>query len=149
MEQVAVMQNIFYNRKISKIFDLKGSLRGRFAALQLQQKSRASASETVYLDNQKRVPSENFRNGNDSSDNSILDASSHSHQKRANTSHTASVSNETSSQQQNVEPSPSTLLDGDFLEFTLGRPMPMIDRAKKIFGMSIFNVSFYFVLYEN
>lgn len=30
MEQVAVMQNIFYGRNISKIFDLKGSLRGRF-----------------------------------------------------------------------------------------------------------------------
>lgn len=149
MEQVAVMQNIFYNRKISKIFDLKGSLRGRFAALQLQQKLQASASETVDLDNQKRVPSENFGNGNDSSDNSILDVSSHSHQERDNTSHTASVSNETSSQQQNVEPSPSTLLDGDFLEFTLGRPMPMTDRAKHIFGMSILNVSFYFVLYEN
>ena len=31
MEQVAIMQNIFYNRKITKVFDLKGSLRGRFA----------------------------------------------------------------------------------------------------------------------
>jgi hypothetical protein len=30
--QVAIMQNIFYSKKISKIFDLKGSLRGRFAA---------------------------------------------------------------------------------------------------------------------
>jgi hypothetical protein len=32
MEQIAVMQNIFYDRKISQIFDLKGSLRGRFAS---------------------------------------------------------------------------------------------------------------------
>jgi hypothetical protein len=32
MEQVAVMANIFYDRKITRVFDLKGSLRGRFAA---------------------------------------------------------------------------------------------------------------------
>ena len=34
---------------------------------------------------------------------------------------------------------PRTLLDGDFLETTLGRPMPMHDRAKEIFHMSILN----------
>jgi hypothetical protein len=34
-----------------------------------------------------------------------------------------------------------TLLDGDFLEFTAGRPMPMNDRAKAVFHMSILNVS--------
>jgi hypothetical protein len=32
-----------------------------------------------------------------------------------------------------------TLLDGDFLEFTAGRPMPMNDRAKAVFHMSILN----------
>jgi 1-phosphatidylinositol-3-phosphate 5-kinase len=32
-----------------------------------------------------------------------------------------------------------TLLDGDFLEFTSGRPMPMNDRAKAVFHMSILN----------
>jgi 1-phosphatidylinositol-3-phosphate 5-kinase len=31
------------------------------------------------------------------------------------------------------------LLDGDFLEFTLGRPMPMHDRANAVFHMSILN----------
>jgi hypothetical protein len=36
-----------------------------------------------------------------------------------------------------------TLLDGDFLEFTVGRPMPMNDRAKAVFHMSILNVSFW------
>eukprot|EP00536_Pseudo-nitzschia_multiseries_P017405 jgi/Psemu1/248128/estExt_Genewise1.C_15360004 len=72
MEQVAVMQNIFYNKKISKTFDLKGSLRGRSAK-----------KEGPYV--------------------------------------------------------PRTLLDGDFLETTFGRPMPMHDRAKEIFHMSILN----------
>ena len=37
--------------------------------------------------------------------------------------------------------SSGTLLDGDFLEFTSGRPMPMNDRAKAVFHMSILNVS--------
>ncbi len=35
----------------------------------------------------------------------------------------------------------STLLDGDFLEFTGGRPLPLTDRAKAAFHMSILNVS--------
>lgn len=35
----------------------------------------------------------------------------------------------------------ATLLDGDFLEFTAGRPMPMNDRSKAVFHMSILNVS--------
>ena len=34
---------------------------------------------------------------------------------------------------------PRTLLDGDFLETTHGRPMPMHDRAKEVFHMSILN----------
>jgi len=34
---------------------------------------------------------------------------------------------------------PRTLLDGDFLEETFGRPMPMHDRAKAVFHMSILN----------
>ncbi len=38
-----------------------------------------------------------------------------------------------------AEPS-GTLLDGDFLEWTGGRPLPMTDRAKAAFQMSITNV---------
>jgi len=38
-----------------------------------------------------------------------------------------------------------TMLDGDFLEFTAGRPMPMNDRAKAVFHMSILNVSAYVI----
>jgi 1-phosphatidylinositol-3-phosphate 5-kinase len=35
----------------------------------------------------------------------------------------------------------ATLLDGDFLEFTNGRPLPLTDRAKAVFHMSVLNVS--------
>lgn len=39
-----------------------------------------------------------------------------------------------------VVTSSATLLDGDFLEFTNGRPLPLTDRAKAVFHMSILNV---------
>lgn len=92
-EQVAVMQNIFYDRNITKIFDLKGSLRGRFAA--------QKANEEAELSDDEDVPE--------------------------STTETMA--------------SPGTLLDGDFLQYTLGRPLPMTDRAKAVFHMSILNVS--------
>ena len=37
------------------------------------------------------------------------------------------------------EKGPTTLLDGDFLESTNGRPMPMTDRGNAVFQMSILN----------
>jgi len=40
-----------------------------------------------------------------------------------------------------VVSSSGTLLDGDFLEFTNGRPPPLTDRAKAVFHMSVLNVS--------
>ena len=40
-----------------------------------------------------------------------------------------------------VVSSSATLLDGDFLEFTNGRPLPLTDRAKAVFHMSVLNVS--------
>ena len=40
-----------------------------------------------------------------------------------------------------VVSSTATLLDGDFLEFTHGRPLPLTDRAKAVFHMSVLNVS--------
>jgi hypothetical protein len=42
------------------------------------------------------------------------------------------------------KPSISTFLDGDFLEFTSGRPLPLTDRAKATFHFSILNVSYSF-----
>eukprot|EP00546_Thalassionema_frauenfeldii_P019067 CAMPEP_0178894948 /NCGR_PEP_ID=MMETSP0786-20121207/301_1 /TAXON_ID=186022 /ORGANISM="Thalassionema frauenfeldii, Strain CCMP 1798" /LENGTH=691 /DNA_ID=CAMNT_0020565097 /DNA_START=745 /DNA_END=2820 /DNA_ORIENTATION=+ len=106
MEQVAVMQNIFYGRKIAKTFDLKGSLRGRFAR-QLHSNNAAKesadqseANATVY----KRMETE---------------SDEEEEEKPVN---------------QN-----GTLLDGDFLEYTNGRPLPLNDRAKAVFHMSILN----------
>lgn len=108
MEQVAVMQNIFYNKKITKIFDLKGSLRGRFAANRKDESSQE--------DSQTKP-----KNVVDSDTNSILDG----------------IEQSTISTMK--RDGPATLLDGDFLEFTGGRPMPLTDRAKALFQMSILN----------
>lgn len=110
MEQVAVMQNIFYQRKITKIFDLKGSLRGRFTA----QKSDVTSDS----------PSEDKAEMQDKDE------------PRARTPTGAE-----SDKPPRSESGPSTtLLDGDFLDFTQGRPMPLTDRAKAVFQMSILNV---------
>ncbi len=107
MEQVAVMQNIFYQRKITKIFDLKGSLRGRITA-QKGDETSDDDDKADLLDKDEQRP------------RSPLGAEA---------------------EKAKSESGPSTtLLDGDFLDFTLGRPMPLTDRAKAVFQMSILNV---------
>lgn len=118
MEQVAVMQNIFYNRKITKIFDLKGSLRGRFAANIQSNKDHESQKQ------QPETPLSDASTNNgpkDEGDENVTDQSVDNLEKPAE------------------KKGPATLLDGDFLEMTLGRPMPMTDRAKVFFQMSILN----------
>jgi Phosphatidylinositol-4-phosphate 5-Kinase len=172
MEQVAVMQNVFYNRKISKIFDLKGSLRGRFAA-QLQQahisvqqgNMKQQTNDHAEVDRpkwrndpvSKIITSDKRMNDTDSrnssSSNSIVEDSitgsietSLLHHPRtqkdvitAQPSEKKSTNLGTTGSTADKETQLSTLLDGDFLEFTSGRPMPLTDRAKAVFQMSILN----------
>lgn len=166
MEQVAVMQNVFYNRKITKIFDLKGSLRGRFAAqLHQAQNSMSQGHHNKPLTNHDHSgtrPKDAYNKGKNDNDtdsrqstssNSIVEDSvagsietplSH-HQVPSSLKPSApSVRNSThssrpSESQSDPETQISTLLDGDFLEFTKGRPMPLTDRAKAVFQMSILN----------
>merc|ERR1740124_1841123 len=163
MEQVAVMQNIFFKRKISKVFDLKGTL-GRFA-------KRASQSDKEKNDNQQVAPATvdasstsasttrkvSFRKGHNteiSSDdddsnsvkNNVNMTNSSSGDEEAVT--TANGNNSSSNPNQSVQDNEnaaddadfdSTMLDGDFLEFTGGRPLPLNDRAKATLHMSILN----------
>lgn len=121
MEQVAVMQNIFYGKKITKTFDLKGSLKGRFARLLQSVSAKDSALE-----------SETRRRGSRSTE----------------TASDSEFSGDEYISSDNEDESPvvtvsATLLDGDFLEFTSGRPLPLTDRAKAVFHMSVLNVSGY------
>jgi 1-phosphatidylinositol-3-phosphate 5-kinase len=117
MEQVAVMQNIFYKRRITRIFDLKGSLRGRFAAHK-EESSSETPSRSKKRNNANRRSDDRNHNGN------VFGGEMHE-----------------SKTQFDCGAGSATLLDGDFLEFTMGRPMPLTDRAKAVFQMSILNVS--------
>jgi hypothetical protein len=123
MEQVAVMQNIFFGRKISRIFDLKGSLRGRFAA---------------HMHKTKDDDTDAASRASDPSGGHRRKSSAGPDRQGRGFAHSASSD---INREAELESGTATLLDGDFLEFTLGRPMPMTDSAKAVFQMSILNVS--------
>jgi 1-phosphatidylinositol-3-phosphate 5-kinase len=133
MEQVAVMQNIFYGRKISKTFDLKGSLKGRFARLLQSKDTIESASGGASTDGTNRQrkgrSAENETDSEWSGDEDLM--SSDGNDEGEDVSGLGSRGPLFSSS--------ATLLDGDFLEFTNGRPLPLTDRAKAVFHMSVLN----------
>ena len=124
MEQVAIMQNIFYNRKITKVFDLKGSLRGRFARNVHSAKDESSGDNPSDASASRKRAKEADDGGGRNRDGSASD-----------------IMDENGVDAPSVVPEkgPTTLLDGDFLEFTNGRPMPMTDRGNAVFQMSILN----------
>jgi hypothetical protein len=116
-------QNIFYNRKITKIFDLKGSLRGRFAAQVQSAKDGTQPDTPAHSEASSRPRKRGSEHGSDygdSDDGNDVNNGKDGYGEKGVT---------------------GTLLDGDFLDFTAGRPMPMDDRAKAVFHMSILNVS--------
>ena len=119
-------KNIFFERNVSKVFDLKGSLRGRFAKNLRQSKDKTDNRSNISPLNKKK------NHGSDS------DASS-GDEADLQMSHHGSDEDEGAKEEES-NPS-STLLDGDFLDFTSGRPLPLTDRAKAAFHMSILNVS--------
>ena len=152
---------MFYGRNISQLFDLKGSLRGRFT--QGAQGQRApttnSASDNRYKSRARNRNNRMRRNEDDYSDDSDDDSNGYyssstsssgiientSDDDEPNTSSGRNQSNENIANNATGgmnEESVSTLLDGDFIEFTSGRPLPLNDRAKAVFHMSILNVSF-------
>jgi hypothetical protein len=122
---VSVVQNIFYNRKITKIFDLKGSLRGRFAAQVQSAKDDGTDTPTHGAE----ASSGHRKRGFNLSDTDLTKLDGESE-----------VGSDGDGQHDKDHVT-GTLLDGDFLDFTNGRPMPMNDRAKAVFHMSILNVS--------
>ncbi|CAB9522040.1 Putative 1-phosphatidylinositol-3-phosphate 5-kinase FAB1C [Seminavis robusta] len=134
MEQVAVMQNIFYDRKISRVFDLKGSLRGRFAA-QVQSSKEDARSETPPLPSDTAASA----SGHPNRHGSDVDSASRSGEKSTVPERSEADDTGTTQASNSKGSSSKTQLDGDFLEFTRGRPMPLADRAKSLFHMSIQN----------
>ena len=136
MEQVAVMQNIFYGRNISKIFDLKGSLRGRFTRQGTLDKDKRSKKSSQY--NRSRSDG-TYDSDSDLSgeveDDDTVSTSSGGMEKEGKAAADTAEKGEKPTKRATIP----TLLDGDFLEFTSGRPLPLTDRAKAVFHMSILN----------
>ena len=131
-----MMQNIFYGRKISKIFDLKGSLRGRFTRQSNVEKEKKPSKKSTHYRRSKSdatSDSDSFSSG-DEDDDDTLSTSSGGIEKDEKVSNNAEKGEKT-----DKSASFPTLLDGDFLEFTSGRPLPLTDRAKAVFHMSILN----------
>ena len=109
MEQIAVMQNIFFGRKVTKIFDLKGSTRGRYINGDHQTHEDEESNNTnKNVDDNSSSNNNNNNNNDQTGDNSATSAG-------------------------------DVLLDENFLEYTKGRPLPLTDRSKAIFHMSILN----------
>jgi len=153
MEQVAVMQNIFYGRKISKTFDLKGSLRGRFAQNLEKDSGNANGRDESTEDADLKGVSTDQPNRNDlssgsdsddehsafSGSNQNNDEDSRMSNKQQKEDKDTTDTNNNAGGSKKKRSSSATLLDGDFLEFTGGRPLPLSDRAKAVFHMSILN----------
>jgi 1-phosphatidylinositol-3-phosphate 5-kinase len=128
----SVMQNIFYGRNISKIFDLKGSLRGRFTRQGNLEKDQHSKRSSYRRRGTGSSDSESSGSDEEEDDESLSIASDGSEKdERA----TGDVEKGGKAKAASIP----TLLDGDFLEFTAGRPLPLTDRAKAVFHMSILN----------
>lgn len=152
MEQVAVMQNIFFGRNIARIFDLKGSLRGRFTRQGNLDKDKENGENRDHRRHKgsKSLARHRSRDSYSSDDDSASHSSDESESNHSD-SRSGSASDD-ESVKQNIAPKAATdcvksckeapiptLLDGDFLEFTNGRPLPLTDRAKAVFHMSILN----------
>lgn len=155
MENVAIMQNIFYGRKISMTFDLKGTMRGRFA--KLLNKNKGDKVEKVPQQKKKkhskkisRMRSRDSSRKNNNDDNSSAesysteyddssDSVSSSSEDMSDDEDEGESSSDDVEEEKDNEGAGVTLLDGDFLEFTGGAPLPLNDRAKAVFHMSILN----------
>ena len=125
----------FYDRKISKTFDLKGSLKGMFARLLQTKDAIESDSGGVSTDGANRHRSgrstENETDSEWSGDDDVM--SFNGNDEGGDVAGLGS--------RNPVVSSSATLLDGDFLEYASGRLLPLTDRAKAVFHMSVLNVS--------
>lgn len=145
-------------------FDLKGTQRGRFAKLLDKDKKKSkvgnNSSETTSdreIDPKKKGSKKKYTRKEVKSD---YDGSSSDSSSCSDTTESDSLSDDSEDRDDEISSNDSkgkkgkisditltnsnpghTLLDGDFLEFTKGRPLPLNDRAKAIFHMSILNVS--------
>lgn len=124
-------KNIFYNKKISKTFDLKGSLRGRYASQIKGNHDDQSSNQNSNTNHSSDTVNGRRKHGLDSG----LDRNDGGNDDVQNKFYQEDQAMSAGGDKKGLR----TLLDGDFLEETCGRPMPMHDRAKAVFHMSILN----------
>jgi hypothetical protein len=113
---------------------LKGKVRGRYA-----KHPNPSVEKQKTLSSSQKPRKRNVTFGSDSEasdddDNSPTFNDSDDDQGASN----VLGQDETNSEE---KPTVATYLDGDFLELTGGRPLPMTDKAKSSFHFSVLNVS--------
>jgi len=134
MEQIAVMPNIFFGRNISITFDLKGSLRGRFAKI----KEKGDPKVTSESKAARRGFESPFSSGSESDDDNKSSTSGSSEENEAAPSELRQRGAQDATHKSSTATS-TVFLDGDFLEYTNGRPLPINDRSKALFHNSILN----------
>jgi hypothetical protein len=137
MEQVVVLENLFYKRNISKIFDLKGSSRNRYVEVaggplvdfeQALKERREFRREIFRPDSRTRAksappPEPEAAVATSGEDGFMLPSLAHV------PLYPASMKRKCS----------QTLLDDNFVELTQGRPFPLKYRAKVYFQKAVLN----------
>jgi len=155
MEQVAVMQDIFYGRKIGMVFDLKGSTRNRYvehkgagedvvAGTPRNSTARAGGAQERFSEGGTPLGATKSVKFWDDSDKSLNDVDQakdfHSNNEGREREAEKLGDDKKSGEEGGGEDVGGTvLLDENFLEFTKGRPLPLTDRARALFHMSILN----------
>ncbi len=124
------------------MFDLKGKVRGRFAK-QSNQSDDKSNKKSKKKGKKKTVASgsDSEFSSDDDVETGVTYRDSDDEEGVAYSVGQDEPSSNGTGTPPEIKPSMSTLLDGDFLEFTGGRPLPLTDRAKTAFHFSVMNVS--------
>jgi hypothetical protein len=145
-ENIVVMENIFYQRNITKTFDLKGSSRARYVELQDSKQRGVNFDEVTinrrqYRRKLRRVQRKLFRRKQvkSKSDTTPDDASGIKDDEYED------ISDGEDEDPENMTP-PSepvkigqVLMDDNLMEFTRGRPFPMKPKAKYFFKLAVDN----------
>lgn len=121
-------------RNISITFDLKGSLRGRFAKI----KEKGDPKVTSESKAARRGFESPFSSGSESDDDNKSSTSGSSEENEAAPSELRQRGAQDATHKSSTATS-TVFLDGDFLEYTNGRPLPINDRSKALFHNSILN----------
>ena len=114
------------------MFDLKGKVRGRFAKQTSQSEDKNSSQSKKKMKRKSMTSGSDTEYSSDDDDGTGMGTSTYrdSDDEEGVTYSVGQEDPSSASTPSESKPAMSTLLDGDFLEFTNGRPLPLTDRAK-------------------